>query len=301
MTRPLRIDYPGAWHHVMHRGARRAPIFVLTEHCGLFLSLVEQVAARHELEVHAYALMPNHYHLLVRSRRGNLSTAMRELNGAYTRKANQLHRWDGPLFRGRYHSQLVEDEAALPYILAYIHLNPLRANLVTRVDADCWTSHGAYLGRAYEPQWVTRDYFLDLFGNGAGLQKHILDLHRGKAAWPDGFSLRDGSLARAGEVARRHGQPRFASRLKDPGEVLALVADVCAVRRSTLSVAMMGRGANAPRRFAVWALRETTALKQREIGKALSMTIRQVESVIARLDLGKEPMKSWAREWQKRV
>jgi len=285
----------------MHRGARRAPIFVLTEHCGLFLSLVEKVAARHELEVHAFALMPNHYHLLVRSRRGNLSCAMRELNGAYTRKANELHRWDGPLFRGRYHSQLIEDESALPFILAYIHLNPLRANLVTRVDGDCWTSHGAYLGRLHEPQWVVRDYFLGLFGSGGALQQYILDLHRGKLAWPEGFSLREGWAKSAEAVAARHGQPRFASSAREPGEVLGLVAEICGVRRSTLSEAAQGRGANAPRRFAVWALRETTMLKQREIGKALSMTIRQVESVLARIDLGKEPIKSWAGEWQRRL
>ena len=212
MTRPPRIDFPGAWHHVMHRGARRAPIFTLTEHCGLFLALVEKVAARHELEVHAFALMPNHYHLLVRSRRGNLPDAMRELNGAYTRRANELHRWDGPLFRGRYHSQLVEDESALPYILAYIHLNPLRANLVTRVDSDCWTSHGAYLGRPHEPQWLTRGYFLGLFGSGAALQEYVLDLHRGKTVWPDDFSLREGWLPRAEKTALRHAQPRFICR-----------------------------------------------------------------------------------------
>ena len=301
MTRAIRRDLPGAWHHVVHRGARRSPIFLADDHCGLFLSLVEEIVARHELEVHAYALMPNHYHLLVRSRHGNLSEAMRHLNGSYTRRVNRLHRWDGPVFRGRYRSELVEDEAALPVILAYIHLNPLRANLVTRVDGDCWTSHAAYLGRAYAPAWVTRSYFLELFGSGAALQRYVLDLHRGKAQWPESFSLRTGWMRRGEEVATRHGQPRFETQRRDPRDVLALVAEVCGVRRSSLNEVVHGRGANAPRRFAAWALRETTMLRQREIGKALSMTIRQVESVIARIDLGAEPIRTWAVEWEKRL
>lgn len=301
MTRALRRDFPGAWHHVMHRGARRSPIFLVDEHCGLFLSLLEETAGRHELEVHAYALMPNHYHLLVRSRHGNLSEAMRHLNGIYTRRVNLLHRWDGPVLRGRYHSQLVEDESALPVILAYIHLNPLRANLVTRVDGDSWTSHAAYLGRAYAPTWVTREYFLELFGSGAALQRYVLDLHRGKTSWPESFSLRTGWLRRADEVAVRHGQPRFASQRREPREVLELVAEICGVWRSSLGETVRGRGANAPRRFAVWALRETTMLKQREVGVALKMSVRQVESVLARIDLGREPLKGWARELQERV
>ena len=284
----------------MHRGARRSPIFLADDHCGLFLSLVEETVARHGLEVHAYALMPNHYHLLVRSRHGNLSEAMRHLNGSYTRRVNRLHRWDGPVFRGRYRSQLVEDESALPVVLAYIHLNPLRANLVTRVDGDCWTSHAAYLGRTYAPTWVTRDYFLELFGSGTAMQRYVLDLHRGKTPWPESFSLRTGWTLRAEEVATRHGQPRFAAQPRDPREVLALVAEICGVKRSSLNAVVRGRGANAPRRFAVWALRETTLLKQREIGKILNMTIRQVESVLARMGLAGEPMKGWAADWERR-
>ena len=62
MGRKPRIDFPGAWHHVMHRGARRAPIFRADDHRGLFLEIVEEMTHEFELEIHAYALMPNHYH-----------------------------------------------------------------------------------------------------------------------------------------------------------------------------------------------------------------------------------------------
>jgi hypothetical protein len=83
--------------------------------------------------------------------------------------------------------------------------------------------------------------------------------------------------------------------------VLALAAEICGVRRSSPNEVVRGRGANAPRRFAAWALRETTMPKQREVGAALKMSLRQVESVLGRIDMGKEPMKGWARVLEERV
>ena len=70
MARKPRIDYQGAWHHVMHRGARRAPVFNSDDHCGTFLGHVAAAVEVFEIEVHAYSLMPNHYHLLIRSPHG---------------------------------------------------------------------------------------------------------------------------------------------------------------------------------------------------------------------------------------
>jgi REP element-mobilizing transposase RayT len=90
MARKPRIDFPGAWHHVMHRGARRAPIFRRDEECLRFLLEVEKAVERFGIEIHGYSLMPNHYHLLVRSLHGNLSSAMQHINGQYTQKANSV-------------------------------------------------------------------------------------------------------------------------------------------------------------------------------------------------------------------
>ncbi len=104
MARKWRIDYPGAWHHVMHRGARREAIYDDERDCILFLDLVGQTVNRFGLEVHAYALMPNHYHLLVRSVKGNLSRCMQHLNGSYARGFNSRRTCDGPVFRGRFRS-----------------------------------------------------------------------------------------------------------------------------------------------------------------------------------------------------
>src|SRR3990170_5993126 len=179
MARPRREDFAGAFHHVMNRGARRQPIFKLPDDCQTFLDILEDTAIRSGLEVHAYALMPNHYHLLVRSVRGNISDAMQYLNGRYTSGMNERHRWDGPLFRGRFRSQLVGDQSYLRMVLAYIHLNPLRARLVARLSSDAWTSHRAYVGLAPRPKWLTTAFFLSDLGGEKGVESFVRSVHCG--------------------------------------------------------------------------------------------------------------------------
>jgi len=234
MGRKPREDFPGAWHHVMHRGARRAPVFLEDEHCLLFLALLENTIEQCEVEIHGFSLMPNHYHLLLRSRHGNLSDAMQYLNGNYTRKVNELHRWDGPVFKGRYTAKLVRDETRLPYILAYIHLNPLRANLVTRIDSQSWTSLRRYLGKKGEPDWVTTSYFSDLFENGEALRQYTLSLHRGRRSWPEAMDLECGFFTdkTAAETAETHRQSAFESRFVSPERMIDIVCEITGVRKS---------------------------------------------------------------------
>jgi REP element-mobilizing transposase RayT len=296
MARKHREDFEGAWHHVMHRGARRAPIFIEDVHCLDFLRLLEDLYDRFELEIHAYSLMPNHYHLLVRSRHGNLSDAMRHLNGAYTQRVNRLERWDGPVFRGRFTSKLIRDETRLPFVLAYIHLNPLRANLVTRIDARCWTSLRAYLGKDTRPDWLCTDYFLDLFENGEKLREHTLALHRKKREWPEDMDLEWGFFRKQDEVATCQNQSRFQSRFVDADTLLDAVRRVTGAPLSELKTARQGPRANPARRFAVWALTEHTLLTHREIGSLLDMSVNQTSKVVTRFNGSKEPLASWMNE-----
>jgi REP element-mobilizing transposase RayT len=293
MPRKHRVDFPGAWHHVMHRGARRAPIFRADDDCLRFLGVVEDAVGRFGIEVHAYSLMPNHYHLLVRSARGNLSRAMRHVNAVYTQAANRARRWDGPLFRGRFHSQPLRTEAHLPYVLAYIHLNPLRANLVTRLSSDAWTSHLAYTGRERAPEWLTRDFFLSLFGGGKELHDYVLGLHQGRRSWPEEMALDTGFL-RALEGAVE--QQRAADLVERPPSGKEVLAAVCRVTGSSLAElrkAEMGPRANPARRFAVWALARRAGLTYPEIGRMLRMSAQQVANVLKRWPARDEQQGRW--------
>lgn len=109
MSRPLRIQYEGAMYHVMNRGACRQPIFSSNKHREIFLELLAEIVQIFKIEIHAYCLMDNHYHLLIQTPFANLSKAMRHLNSVYTIRYNKMDGKDGALFRGRFKSNLVED------------------------------------------------------------------------------------------------------------------------------------------------------------------------------------------------
>ena len=132
MARALRIEYEGGWYHVMNRGAGRRNIFNEPEDRNLFLNLLQELHVRFRIEIHAYCLMGNHYHLLIRTPLANLSRAMAHLNGIYSRRRNQKYQSDGPLFRGRFKSIIIDAENYLLRLSRYIHLNPVSANIVQK-------------------------------------------------------------------------------------------------------------------------------------------------------------------------
>lgn len=99
----------------------------------LFLETVAEVCERFGIEIHAYCLMSNHYHLLIKTPCPNLWRAMRHINGVYTQRYNRLHSKDGVLFRGRYKAIVVDSDAYLLHLSKYIHLNPLEARIVAHI------------------------------------------------------------------------------------------------------------------------------------------------------------------------
>lgn len=174
MSRPLRIEFPGAWYHVMNRGAGRRAIFHTDEHRGLFLELLADVRARFGAEIHAYCLMDNHYHLLVHTPEGNLGRAMRHLNGVYTQRFNRSKKTDGPLFRGRYKAILIDADNYLLQLSRYIHRNPLEAKQVKRLLDYPWSSYPAYLGQVNPPPWLVRTIVLQAVeGSAARYQTFV--------------------------------------------------------------------------------------------------------------------------------
>ena len=163
MSRPLRIKYEGAMYQVMNRGACRAPIFNSNTHKELFLTLLAEMVRTFKIEIHAYCLMDNHYHLLIRTPLANISKAMRYLNSVYTIKYNKLEKKDGALFRGRFKSMLVESDGYGIHLVRYIHLNPYEAKMVAKIEDYEWSSFRAYLGLVNKPSWLSFSYTLKHF------------------------------------------------------------------------------------------------------------------------------------------
>jgi putative transposase len=164
MGRPLRIEYPGAWYHVMNRGAGRRKIFKDKRDTQLFLELLGEISQTFSAQIHAFSLMPNHYHLLIHTPKAGLGRALRHLNGVYTLRYNRRHKTDGALFRGRYKARLVEDEEYLLALVRYIHLNPVKAGLVKTPSVHPWTSHRYYLKGNKNVKWLVTDEIMGRFG-----------------------------------------------------------------------------------------------------------------------------------------
>ena len=162
MARPLRIEYPGAYYHVMNRGNARNNIFLIDDDYGMFLALLDESCSFFNVKILSYCLMSNHYHLLVYTPKGNLSRFMRHVGGVYTQRFNKVHKKDGHLFRGRFKAVLVQEDAYLTHLVRYIHLNPVQANLTQDPKDYPWSSHNHYL-RAKDEKWLTVNETLKFF------------------------------------------------------------------------------------------------------------------------------------------
>jgi putative transposase len=154
MARPLRIEFPGAIYHVTSRGDRREPIFEDDADRHTFLTVIAQATERFDAVILAYCLMDNHYHLVVHTRRGNLSRLMQQLNGVYTQTYNRRHNKVGHLFQGRFKGILVDENAYLLEVCRYVDLNPLRARMVRDPGKWPWSSYRAHTGQATSPAWL---------------------------------------------------------------------------------------------------------------------------------------------------
>ena len=131
LARPLRIDYPGAFHHITTRGVARRDIFFDDEDRDVFLHQLAQAHERWGIVIHAYCLMTNHDHLDLQTPEGHLSRSLQWSNQNYASHVNRRYQRSGHLFQGRFKNVLVEAEAHLHELTRYLHLNPVRAGIVS--------------------------------------------------------------------------------------------------------------------------------------------------------------------------
>lgn len=166
MARKLRVEYPGAIYHLMNRGDRREAIFKDDKDRQCFLATLAEACAKTGWQVHAYCLMPNHFHVVVETPRGNLVAGMKWFLGTYTGRFNRRHRLFGHLFSGRYKALIVDGSGSgyLKTVCEYVHLNPARSKLV-RPEQPLrmyrWSSWPEYLKKPRQrPAWLRVDRLL---------------------------------------------------------------------------------------------------------------------------------------------
>lgn len=165
MPRQARLDYPGALHHVMGRGIDGATIFKETRDKQEFLSRLKAIFREKSFQVYAWCLMGNHFHLLIQTGKTTLAELMRSLLTGYAIYYNKVHQRKGHLFQNRYKSILCErDEYLLP-LIRYIHLNPVKAKMVTLPELAqyAWTGHKELIEKS-EESLIEQEEVLGYFG-----------------------------------------------------------------------------------------------------------------------------------------
>jgi putative transposase len=168
MPRARRLDFAGAVHHVFVRGNARAPIALDDQDHQRAIELLAHAASRFELVCHAWCYLPNHSHLLLTSKLGNLSRAMHWLGTCGAHSFNQRYERSGHLYQGRFGSKAVEDEAHFAELARYLPLNPVRAGLCRSPDAWRWSSYAATIGREPSPWFLNAAEIIRIAGSVEG-------------------------------------------------------------------------------------------------------------------------------------
>ena len=169
MVRQLRIEFKGALYHVLSRGNQGQDIFLDDKDRIDFIDVLAEISERFKIDVFAFVLMNNHYHLLLRTKNPNLSKAMQWMGTTYTRRFNLRNFINGHLFQGRFKSILVENDSYLARVSYYIHRNPLRAGIVKRLSDYKWSSYNGYAYKKRHYDWLKTDLILS---QSAAKDKH---------------------------------------------------------------------------------------------------------------------------------
>ena len=264
----------------MNRGLEKRDVFKCDADRRRFLRILRECVSRFHIGLYAYCLMGNHYHLLIEDERGQLSQAMRHLGGAYTQGFNKFHERDGPLFRGRFKSQVVEDGEYAVAVANYIHDNPVRAGMVPDPSRYLWSSY-RYHALGKKPPWLR-----GLLPHGA-VPETTVDT----PSWSGRQSV-IGSERFVAECRERvREQPQKMTREVCSGrklgehcldEVLECLAGCLRLPKGRLVRACRGdRRVNDLRLLAVYVCREWTSYSNAEIGEIFGVQPPSV-SVLAR-------------------
>jgi len=175
MPRLARLDAPGVLHHVMGRGIERRKIFINKKDRNDFISRLAELAEGNAMDIYAWALLPNHFHILCKTKMRPLSSSMRKVLTGYVVNFNKRHNRHGHLFQNRYKSIVCEEDVYLLELVRYIHLNLIRAGMVKSIkelNRSPWSGHSALIGYV-KRDWQDTGYVLSLFGKrGSGKSKY---------------------------------------------------------------------------------------------------------------------------------
>lgn len=293
MDRKHRSDFEYAFHHVFNRASARRMIFGKEEHCHTFLNTLEHVIKVDEIEVHAYCLMGNHYHLLVRTPRTNLSEAMHRLGSMFTRRYNRAEKIDGPLFRARYRSKIVGHDDYLRQLCRYIHRNPVAAGIVKHPKEYKWSSYKTYALELSHPSWLIRNELPNYFAGAnplTSMRKFVEDSTKTKY---DGISLEKFLKTSYDEpqivssrciTGPQESLQKFSLEPAAFKEIIKTVSRYYKVAEKSLFTCQPGVK-NNPRDVAIYLAREEASIKMCDIARKFSIGRTAASNVFSRIKI----------------
>ena len=297
MPRPPRIQYENAIYHIIARGNRAQDIFLDDADREKFLSNLKDARTKFDLEMFCFALLDNHFHLSLRTRRANLSKAMQWVQTSYSVYFNLRHKATGHLFAGRYRSILVESERYLVALSCYVHLNPVKAGLVKDPRSCRWSSCRAYTDSKVGFNWLSTEVILDLFARQHRKQKSMYrkalkesadSARRIEKTVKRGFLL-GGNKFRA-EINKRfgiHEEGKPQRKLPvDPEQMIDVVARHFECSKEDV-LAGGKRKTNICRDIAIYLIHRCTYLPREDVGKYFGISLRTVANSIKKIRLGK--------------
>jgi REP element-mobilizing transposase RayT len=300
MGRAWRIEFDGALYHVMSRGNEGRNIFFDDKDRYGFLGVVGETSERFEIDIFAYVLMDNHYHLLIRTQRANLSKAMQWLGVTYTRRFNNKHSRIGHLFQGRFKSIIVQNDIYLMQLSCYIHRNPLRAGAVDRLAQYRWSSYPVYAYGKKGPHWLSTELIFSQFdkkGRHRGYrekvqgyakeEKHLLeDLRHGMILGSERFVDKIRSTYIPEAPHREIPQQKSVYREFNPASFLDKAAKIlnCDIKRFRQS-SRISSSDKADRDMLVYALWKTGMLTNEKIGELFGVTFSSISHSVGAMNL----------------
>jgi len=248
----------------MNRGAVRQKIFLDEGDYQFFINLLEDTFKKWRVELYAYCLMGNHYHLCFKTPEAKLSRIMRHINGLYTQHFNRAHGRDGPLFRGRYKAMVIEEEDYLHQVVRYIHLNPVDAGISEMPEDYPWSSHKIFLSKK-NIRWFSKEKIMEWFEGPQSFHEFVLEgndstlnaLYKRKR-WPvilGGESFIENIRLASDKPSKEHVRAEKQFIRPSLEKVLTAVANEFGV---TITQIIQGRRGqtNLSRKVALWILKE---------------------------------------------
>lgn len=209
MSRPLRLEFPGALWHVTSRGNERRDIVRDDSDRRFFVNLLGEIVLSARWILHAWVLMSNHYHLMIETPLLTLSNGVKKLNEAYAQRFNRRHGRVGHLFQGRFKGILVERESHLLELVRYIVLNPVRCGAVRGAGEYAWSNYRATAGLREPEPWLEVDWTLNQF--------HPTDRRMARAEYRRFVSAGQGAAYKPWEMLRGQiylGTEEFCDRMQ---------------------------------------------------------------------------------------